>query len=175
MTKTTITRVLTVAIMLLALVMSFLHIAEAFQLMGTTWEHWTAPVLIDVTAILGKLYSGREFTAATRKLGRWALYVAGTVSLTCNVAVGWAQEQYGTAALGAIVISVALFGEHLLAHAKVAAPRKPAATKAAPAKAPIDYKARAAKAAATRAAKAAPAPVIPAQRATAHDTFPAYL
>lgn len=109
-------RALTTAILALALTMSFLHIAELFGLMGAGWEQWAAPFLIDTVAIIGKIASGPEFTAATRRRGRHALYVAGSVSLVANVTVGYVNAQYGSAVLGAIVVIVALWGEGMISH-----------------------------------------------------------
>lgn len=54
-------RALTIAVMLLALTMSFLHISRLFGLMGAGWEQWTAPFLIDTVAVIGKIFTGVEF------------------------------------------------------------------------------------------------------------------
>lgn len=180
-------RTLTVAIMLLALTMSFVHISTAAALLGAGWDRWTAPFLIDTVAIIGKIASGEEFTAATRRAGRKALRVAGTISLAANVGVGFAERQYGSAILGAIVVSVALWGESMISHLRPTAKTKNAgkASKAStPAPAKTNKDARtpeqtkrseaARKAAATRAARKAQAtadalvaPVAPALDALA--------
>lgn len=130
-------RTLTAAIMALALTMSFVHIAHLFGLMGAGWEQWTAPILIDTVAIIGKIASGPEFTAATRRAGRRALYVAGSVSLVANVTVGYVEQKYGSAVIGAIVVTVALWGEGMIAKLRpTAATRRTRKPSAAPAPAP---------------------------------------
>lgn len=124
-------RVLTTAILILALFLSFTHIAAAFGDLGAGWEKWTAPFLIDTVAIIGKIASGVEFTGATRRAGRRALYVAGSVSLVANVWVGASHEQYGAAIIGAIVVIVALWGEGLLSHLRPTASTRKNATRKA--------------------------------------------
>lgn len=178
-------RALTVAVLVLALVMSFLHIAEAFALLGAGWDRWTAPLLIDVVAVIGKIATGAEFTAPARRLGRRALYVAGCVSLVSNVAVGYAHQQYGSALLGAIVVSVALWGETMItklrptaAARKAAKPAPAAPAVTASAAQQAKRSAAAQKAAATRkanAARKAPQAAAPAQATAQHYgfTFPA--
>lgn len=171
MNKLNLTKALTFAIMLLALTLSFVHISELFGLMGAGWEKWTAPFLIDSVAVVGKLATSAEFSAPTRRAGRRALWVAGSISLVANVAVGYVEAQYGAAVLGAFVVAAALWGESMIAALRPVAKRTP---KVAPKVADPKRSAAAKKAAATRAAKKAAAARFPVQR-TAPDaeTIPA--
>jgi hypothetical protein len=141
MTKLNTARTLTAAIMTLALVISFIHIVTTFAHLGAGWDRWTAPFLIDTIAIVGKIYTGSDFSAPTRRAGRTAFYTAGILSLICNVAAGFLDGHYGSMIVGVIVVSAALWGESMLAKAapKATRPAKPAAP-AAPAKPAKDPK-----------------------------------
>jgi hypothetical protein len=106
-----ITQTITAGYMLTALAMSFTHIADLFGLMGSDWQRWIAPLMIDTVAVIGKLSTGTAFTARTRKIGYRVLWIAGSVSFVANVTVGYVEHRYGNALLGAIVVIGALWAE----------------------------------------------------------------
>lgn len=163
-----IAKTLTAAVMLTALVVSFAHIVITFTALGAGWDRWVAPFMIDTIAIIGKIYTGRQYTAATRRAGRSAFYVAGILSLIANVMAGYLSGHYGSMIIGVITVSAALWGEGMIAKAAVkpSATKAPKTTPAAP-KTNADGKtaeqikrsAAARKAAATRAANKAAAKV----------------
>lgn len=146
MTKIRLARTLTSAVMALALVISFVHIVVTFTHLGAGWDRWTAPFLIDTIAIIGKICTSGDFAAATRRAGRAAFWVAGIISLICNVAAGWLDQHYGSMVIGVIVVSAALWGEGMVSKIAPKAIRKPSAPAAGPTPAQ--------KAAATRKANA---------------------
>jgi hypothetical protein len=167
-------------LMLLAVGMSFTHIAELAAMGGAGWERWVAPVLIDFVAILGKVGTGSQFNAHTRRVGRRSLWVAGTLSLTANVGVGYAHGSVSGMVIGAGVVAVALWGESYLHGMGVKAsavrkttPATPKVNKDGKTAEQVKRSAAARKAAATRAARkaeaatqalAVPADVVPATR-----------
>jgi hypothetical protein len=167
-----IAKALTAIYLATALGLSFSHIAHLFGLMGSGWEMWIAPVMIDMVAIIGKISMGPQFTAKTRRAGKRALVLAGGVSFLANVTVGYVEQHYGSAVLGAIVVAGALWAEghlHNLRPVTKRAPR-PAAAPAKPAtKAPRAPRTR-------RPATPAPKATVPAQRtAPLADDTRAYL
>jgi hypothetical protein len=94
-------KILTTGYMLLATALSFTHIAGLFQMLGSTWQAWLAPILIDGMWLLGILGQSTKFTPATRKAGRKLIIVAGLVSLTANVIAG---ANPGDRTIGAMVL-----------------------------------------------------------------------
>jgi hypothetical protein len=150
-----ITQTITAGYMLTALAMSFTHIADLFGLMGSDWQRWIAPLMIDTVAVIGKLSTGTAFTARTRKIGYRVLWIAGSVSFVANVTVGYVEHRYGNALLGAIVVIGALWAESHLHHLR---PVTRKVTTPVPVAAPVKGKdpkrvEAARKAAATRAAR----------------------
>lgn len=109
-----IAKTLTAAVMITALTVSFMHIVITFDALGSGWDKWIAPVMIDVIAIVGKIYSGTQYTAATRRLGRRAFYVAGTLSLIANVLAGYFAGHYGSMIIGVLTVSAAIWGEYMI-------------------------------------------------------------
>lgn len=107
-------RVAVAAMMLLALGLSFSHIAELAALGGAGWERWIAPVLVDFVAVLGKIGSGAQFNARTRRTGRRTLWVTGTVSLAANAGIGFVHRSPSGVAIGVSVVVVALWAESFL-------------------------------------------------------------
>lgn len=166
-----IAKSLTAIYLVTALGLSFSHIAHLFGLMGSGWEMWIAPVMIDMVAIIGKISMGTQFTAKTRRAGKRALVLAGGVSFLANVTVGYVEQRYGSAVLGAIVVAGALWAEGHLHNLRPVTKRAPrpaaAAAPAAPArKAPAKPRTR----------KAPAAKVVPAQpTAPLADDTRAYL
>lgn len=137
-------QILTAAYLLTALALSFAHIAALFQLMGSGAEAWIAPLMIDTVAVIGKLSMSTAFTPKTRAAGKRALIFAGTVSLVANVTVGFVHQQYGSALLGLIVVTGALWAENHLHHLRPTTkrgPRKATARKAPAARKPRTTKA----------------------------------
>lgn len=110
-----IVRLITSAYLLTALAMSFTHIAALFGLMGSDWQRWIAPLMIDTVAVIGKLSMSTAFTPKTRTRGKIALWIAGSVSFTANITVGYVEHMYGNAILGAIVVAGAMWAESHLA------------------------------------------------------------
>jgi hypothetical protein len=118
MRKFHIARILTLALLVTALGMSFTHIADLFGLLGSDWQKWVAPFLIDTVAVIGKISMGNEFSAKTRRGGKRALIIAGSLSFLANVTVGFVEQRYGNAILGAITVAAALWAENHLHHLK---------------------------------------------------------
>lgn len=110
-----VTRAITTLYLLTAVAMSFTHIAALFGIMGSDWQRWIAPVMIDTVAVIGKLSMSTAFTPQTRRRGLVALWVAGSISFTANITVGYVEHMYGNAILGAIVVGGALWAEGHLA------------------------------------------------------------
>lgn len=131
-----VAKTLTAAYLLTALGLSFSHIAEMFGLLGSDWQRWIAPVMIDMVAIIGKISMGPQFTAKTRRTGKRALWIAGSVSFMANVAVGVAEGKAGDAILGAIVVIGALWAEGHLHNLRPVTKRAPRVAKAPARKAP---------------------------------------
>lgn len=129
-----IAKTLTAAYLLTALGLSFTHIADMFGLLGSDWQRWIAPVMIDIVAVIGKLSMSTAFTPATRQRGKRALWIAGSISFTANVTVGVAHGKPGDAILGAIVVFGALWAESHLSHLRPTTKR--ARTTKAPARRP---------------------------------------
>jgi hypothetical protein len=151
-----IAKTLTAGVMITALVVSFAHIVITFDHLGAGWDKWIAPFMIDTIAIIGKIYGDDRYTAATRRAGRRAFQVAGTLSLIANVLAGFWSDHYGSMIIGVITVSAALWGESMISKGQV----KASAIKAQAAKVNKDAKtpeqikrsAAARKAAATRKA-----------------------
>lgn len=110
-----LTQVITSGYLITAVAISFSHIAAAFGLLGSDWQRWIAPVIIDTVAIIGKISMSTAFTPKTRSAGKRALMIAGTISFAANVGVGYAEHLYGNAILGGLVVAGALWAENHLA------------------------------------------------------------
>jgi hypothetical protein len=123
-------KTLTAIYLLTALSLSFTHIAELFGLLGSDWQRWIAPVMIDMVAVIGKISMGPQFTAKTRKIGNRALWIAGSISFTANVTVGVVEGKAGDAILGAIVVFGALWAEGHLHNLRPVTKRAPRTAKA---------------------------------------------
>ena len=162
-----IAKFLTAAIMITALIVSFLHIVMTFTHLGADWDRWVAPFMIDTIAVIGKIYSGSQFTAATRRAGRAAFYVAGTLSLVANVLAGYWGNHYGSMIIGVVTVSAALWGEGMISKGNVKASaaqsRQAARTQTTPTAKDPKRSAAAKKAAATRAANKAAAATLAAK------------
>jgi hypothetical protein len=116
-----IAKTLTAVVMITALVVSFAHIVMTFTALGAGWDRWVAPVMIDTVAIIGKIYTGKIYTAATRRAGRLAFYAAGAVSLAANVGAGFLTDHYGSMIVGVFTVSAALWGEGMISKGQVKA------------------------------------------------------
>lgn len=163
-------RILTSAYMLLAVGLSFTHIAELFTVLGSTWQAWLAPLLIDGLWLLGQLGRSAKFTPSTRKAGGRLVLAAGSVSLACNVLAG---NSVGDRLIGAIVLVGFAACEWYSAKLRPVTRRgsrkaRPAAPAAA-AKPTVDRAAAARKAAVTRQANAARKALAPAAPLTHPD------
>jgi hypothetical protein len=124
-----IAKTLTAGVMITALVVSFMHIVITFTALGAGWDRWIAPLMIDTIAIIGKIYSGSRYTAPTRRAGRAAFYVAGTLSLIANVMAGYLEGHYGSMIIGVITVTAALWGEFMISLGKVKSSAKVTGTK----------------------------------------------
>lgn len=108
-------RAITTGYLITAVVISFTHIATLFGIMGSDWQRWIAPVMIDTVAVIGKISMSTAFTPKTRAAGKRALMVAGSISFVANVTVGYVEQMYGNAILGAVVVFGALWAENHIA------------------------------------------------------------
>jgi hypothetical protein len=108
----------------LALGLSFIHIVALFQGLGSTWQAWIAPVLVDGFVVIGKIGTGPAFTPATRKVARTVTVAAGTVSLAANILAG---DNTGDRIIGATAVIGYWTAEYLLAHTKATTTKAPAA------------------------------------------------
>lgn len=142
-------KTITVAIALLAMLISYTHIVHLFNLLGLHgWQAFAAPVFIDGFALLGILARGKAFAPETRKLGLRFQVAATLVSLAANVGAG---ESWGGRIFGAMVV-----GGYIAAEVLADRMRPVEAAQADDAKAKRVAAAR--KGAATRKANAAKAP-----------------
>lgn len=123
----TVLRTAVTLIMLLALGMSFHHIADLAAIGGAGWERWVAAVLVDFVAILGKIGTNSAFNAKTRRTGKRTMIIAGSISMAANISVGAVSGSISGMIIGAGVIIVALWAESYLHGMNV----KPSARKAA--------------------------------------------
>lgn len=138
-------KTLTIAIAILAAVISYTHIVHGFQLLGLTgWEAYAAPVFIDGFAVLGLLARQPQFAPETRKLGERFQIAATVVSLVANIGAG---ESAGGMIFGAMVVLGYLAAEYLAERMRPVAAHQADQAKAR-------RSAAAAKAAATRKANA---------------------
>jgi len=141
-------KTITIAVALLAVVISYTHIVHAFNLLGLTgWQAYAAPIFIDGFGALGLLARNASFAPDTRKLGLKFQVAATTVSLIANIAAG---GSLGGQIFGGMVVAGYIAAELLAdkmrsveaAQAddakarRSAAAKKAAATRAAKAKAP---------------------------------------
>lgn len=97
-------------LLLLAAGVSATHIVESAHKLGLhDWQAYTAPALIDLVAIVGKLSMALCFTPAFRKSGFRLLMVGGTLSLAANVFAG---SNLGERAFGVLVVGAFMLLEH---------------------------------------------------------------
>lgn len=97
-------------LLLLAAGVSATHIVETAHKLGLhDWQAYTAPALIDLVAIVGKLSMHLHFAEAFRKSGFRLLMAGGTLSLACNV---YAGENLGERAFGVLVVGAFMLLEH---------------------------------------------------------------
>ncbi len=147
------------ALLLLAATVSAAHIIETAHKLGLTdWQAYTAPALIDLVAIIGKLSMATCFSESFRRSGFRLLMAGGTVSLACNVFAG---ENLGERAFGVLVVGAFMLLEH---HATKGGTTAIVAPKTGRKLDPAEAGRRAAKAKATREANRRAA-LTPAQRA----------
>lgn len=98
------------ALLMLAAGVSATHIVETAHKLGLhDWQAFTAPALIDLVAIVGKLSMHDHFSAAFRKSGFRLLMAGGALSLTCNV---YAGGNFGERAFGVLVVGAFMLLEH---------------------------------------------------------------
>jgi len=96
-------------VLLYAIAVSSTHIIEtAFRIGLTGWLAYTAPLLVDAVAIVGKLGRLERFSDETRRSSLWLFMFGGAISLTCNVTAG---ENLGQQIHGAIVVVVMVWLE----------------------------------------------------------------
>jgi hypothetical protein len=97
-------------LLLLAAGVSASHIVESAHKLGLhDWQAYTAPALIDLVAIVGKLSMAACFAPAFRKSGFRLLMVGGTLSLAANVFAG---NNLGERAFGVLVVGAFMLLEH---------------------------------------------------------------
>lgn len=109
MSKYAVVKSLVLLMLIGAGAMSFQHIVHLGSNLGLGWQAWVAPFVIDGFAILGALGRGKEFDAATRRMGLQIMVAAGTVSLAANVGVGtnWGQRIWGVIVVAAAIVAEA--------------------------------------------------------------------
>lgn len=145
-------------LLVLAAGVSATHIVETAHKLGLhDWQAYTAPALIDLVAIVGKLSMHSDFLQAFRRSGFRLLMAGGTLSLACNV---YAGENLGERAFGVLVVGAFMLLEHHATKGGKQAVANPVRRKLDPQVAAE----RAAKARATREANRL-AKLTPAQRA----------
>ena len=145
-------------LLLLAAGVSATHIVETAHKLGLhDWQAFTAPALIDLVAIVGKLSMHESFSDRFRKSGFRLLMAGGALSLACNV---YAGGNLGERAFGVLVVGAFMMLEHHATKGGRAAVTDKPARKLDPQVAAS----RAAKARATREANRL-ANLTPAQRA----------
>lgn len=97
-------------LLLLAASVSATHIVETAHKLGLhDWQAYTAPALIDLVAIVGKLSMALDFAAPFRRSGFRLLMVGATLSLACNV---YAGDNIGERAFGVLVVGAFMLLEH---------------------------------------------------------------
>jgi hypothetical protein len=97
-------------LLLLAAGVSASHIVESAHKLGLhDWQAYTAPALIDLVAIVGKLSMAACFSPAFRKSGFRLLMTGGLLSLACNV---YAGDNLGERAFGVLVVGAFMLLEH---------------------------------------------------------------
>jgi hypothetical protein len=97
-------------LLLLAAVVSATHIVETAHKLGLHgWQAFTAPALIDIVAVIGKLSMAACFTPTFRRSGFRLLMVGGILSLACNV---YAGSNLGERAWGVVVVGAFMLLEH---------------------------------------------------------------
>jgi hypothetical protein len=107
----TAAKTITVAIALLAVVISYTHIVHLFNMLGLHgWQAYVAPIFIDGFGLLGLLASGQSFAPETRALGKRFRIAATLVSLLANVAAG---DSAGAMIFGGMVVFGYLAAEYL--------------------------------------------------------------
>jgi hypothetical protein len=143
---------LTTAYLLLALGMSYAHIAALFLYLGAGWQSFVIPALVDTLIIIGKLSGGHGVSAKGNRSARTMIYGGLALSLTLNLAIGALHHSTGEILAGLIVVGGALLSERHMEHHTPKATRAPKI--ATPVKDPKRVEA-ARKAAVTRKVKAA--------------------
>jgi hypothetical protein len=104
-------KALTIAIALLAVVISYTHIVHAAHLLGLHgWQAYAAPIFIDGFGLLGLLARSKSFAPETRTLGRRFQVVATLISLAANVGAG---DSVGAMVFGGMVVAGYLAAEQL--------------------------------------------------------------
>lgn len=137
------------ALLVLAAGISASHIVESAHKLGLRdWQAFTAPALIDLVAIMGKISMAACFTPEFRRSGFRLLMTGGTLSLACNV---YAGDNLGERAFGVLVVGAFMLLEHHAAKAGRTAMAERPTRKLDPATAAE----RAAKAATTKATRKA--------------------
>jgi hypothetical protein len=97
-------------LLLLAAVVSATHIVETAHKLGLhDWQAFTAPALIDIVAVVGKLSMATCFTPTFRRSGFRLLMAGGVLSLACNV---YAGDNLGERAFGVLVVGAFMLLEH---------------------------------------------------------------
>jgi hypothetical protein len=111
------------AIMVYALYVSKEHITEVALFIGVTgWQAWTAFVLVDLPALIGKVLQIRSiFSGYTGKHGRQMTYLSGSLSLACNASSGLIHHSWGAAGWGIFVVIMFLYLESKLTKIRPAA------------------------------------------------------
>lgn len=109
-------------LMVYALWVSMTHITYVATWAGIPGaEAKTAFILVDLVALIGKVFQLKYFAASTRKHGRQMTYVSGSISLACNVFAGILHGSVGAAVWGAFVVGMFLYLESKIAKIKPAA------------------------------------------------------
>jgi len=97
-------------LLLLAAAVSATHIVESARKLGLhDWQAYTAPALIDLVAIVGKLSMASGFAPGFQRSGFRLLMVGGTLSLACNV---YAGSNLGERLFGVLVVGAFMLLEH---------------------------------------------------------------
>lgn len=104
--------------MIYALVVSFLHIVHAANLLGLYgWQAYSVPVAIDGLALFGMMIRSEKFAPETRRMGKFVALGAGTLSMVANV---YAGHTAGERAFGVLAVTLFLLMELLAAKVKAA-------------------------------------------------------
>jgi hypothetical protein len=85
-------------VLIYAVVISSSHIIDtAFKIGLVGGPAWTAPLLVDAVAAIGKIGRLERFKPETRRASLWLFAFGGLMSVTCNVYAGhnWGQRIHG--------------------------------------------------------------------------------